>query len=524
MFLVVTADDFGVNRPRSEGILALASAGKLTHLSALVNGEVSKEMIGRFVQWSAGGSPRPRCSIGLHFNITEGFPISESARCSPLVCKETGRFRGKAEIFGLLSDDSEHSADAEALRVAITDEFEAQLNLFDIYCQAPFAPDNNNNSNTSSPAPAPSGQQIWVDGHHHVHLLSPVFEIVTGHPRVGGIRLPHQTGLEVTGSCPPTAKAGAHAFFRNTEDCFGEPFWRSVSSLALLRRGELGLQCAAPSGFFGLNIMGAACSLGAVNAFIAQHLAIRSNVAMESAPSGGGVSPYFVEVMTHVGHAVSMGCDARDIFFHDAFSCSPERDHELEVYSSLTLPSDSNSGEVVQLATADDVLKSWRHTSAALPTTDSHTAEVIPSACGVPCHGQSTLRLLEKGLASAEAAARGIVEHEESVAANAILSLEVGTYLQRVSAVHGEARRAALSAAEDVTRTFMRMHAADCDERSAQLSADMALLLNEVAGVFGAASHELLAADEGSEAIATLAEEQRESAAAAIRNASFSDP
>ena len=141
MRLVVTADDFGVNKHRDEGILHLLQLGAVTHVSLLVNGETSRDAASTFKkvfpsiagdQISSDGKTivAPSASrgilqehgdrllpafrtvyfqeaqssswlpptasyitlrhgdptMGLHFNITEGVPLSAKMKeCATLV-------------------------------------------------------------------------------------------------------------------------------------------------------------------------------------------------------------------------------------------------------------------------------------------------------------------------------------------------------------------------------------------------------------------------------------------------------
>eukprot|EP00760_Papus_ankaliazontas_P008096 PhM_4_TR13666/c0_g1_i1/m.70817 len=99
--LVVTADDMGVNRNRSDGILQGIRSGSISHTQLVVNGEATAyaaEELKKLKKLEAGDP----FSVGLHFNITEGLPVgvasSNLSLPSSLVNAKTGLFLGK---FGL---------------------------------------------------------------------------------------------------------------------------------------------------------------------------------------------------------------------------------------------------------------------------------------------------------------------------------------------------------------------------------------------------------------------------------------
>lgn len=68
--LSVCADDYGMSMPVSEAIAGLAQRGRLSLVSCLTNG----------AHWAAAArllpAVRDRVDIGLHFNLTDGAPLS----------------------------------------------------------------------------------------------------------------------------------------------------------------------------------------------------------------------------------------------------------------------------------------------------------------------------------------------------------------------------------------------------------------------------------------------------------------
>jgi predicted glycoside hydrolase/deacetylase ChbG (UPF0249 family) len=72
--VAICADDYGLSESVDRGILRLAAAGRLSAVSCLANGPNWAEAAARLaaVQAAAPGG----LSVGLHFNLTEGRPLS----------------------------------------------------------------------------------------------------------------------------------------------------------------------------------------------------------------------------------------------------------------------------------------------------------------------------------------------------------------------------------------------------------------------------------------------------------------
>lgn len=126
--LTVCADDYGLGPAVDRGILALAAQGRITALSCLVTSK----------RWPASGEALEACraAAGLHFNLTEGEPLSPALR------RHWPRFPSLGRLIALSM--------AGRLPPAVADEFQAQLHQFIAVTDA---------------APA------FVDGHQHVHAL-----------------------------------------------------------------------------------------------------------------------------------------------------------------------------------------------------------------------------------------------------------------------------------------------------------------------------------------------------------------
>jgi predicted glycoside hydrolase/deacetylase ChbG (UPF0249 family) len=130
--IILIADDFAMTRGISEGILALAAAGRLSGTSAMVN----------MPHWPSQAAPavalRGRFALGLHLNLTFGPPLGAMPRLAP-----SGAFP--------LPDRIVARAVSRALdRDEVAAEIDRQLDRFEQVAGVP--PD-------------------YVDGHHHVHAL-----------------------------------------------------------------------------------------------------------------------------------------------------------------------------------------------------------------------------------------------------------------------------------------------------------------------------------------------------------------
>jgi len=129
---ILCADDFAMSAGISDGILALAEAGRLSATSAMVN----------MPRWAEDAPKalalRDRIALGLHLNLTFGAPLGPMPQLAPngelppvnkLIDRGTSRMLGMAELEG---------------------EIARQIDRFETVAGVP--PD-------------------FIDGHHHVHVL-----------------------------------------------------------------------------------------------------------------------------------------------------------------------------------------------------------------------------------------------------------------------------------------------------------------------------------------------------------------
>lgn len=129
--LAVCADDFGLDAANDDVILRLAEQGRVTAASCLVTGPAWPGAAARVERLARAA----RC--GLHFNLTEGRPLSAALARHWPVFPSLPHLMARAHA-GLLPRD------------AIAQEWRAQLDAY---------------ARVAGQAPA------FVDGHQHVHAL-----------------------------------------------------------------------------------------------------------------------------------------------------------------------------------------------------------------------------------------------------------------------------------------------------------------------------------------------------------------
>ncbi len=168
--LIVNADDFGLTRGVSEGILAAHRHGIVTSTTVLVNRPIARDLLDRLVASGMG--------IGLHVNLTLGAPLTRS---SSLAGKD-GRFVRDPRL-----------AAARARADDVEREVRAQIAAFErLFGRGP----------------------THLDTHHHVGLWLPVGAILRGIARERRLAVRSQT---------ETARAAARtAGLATTDHFFGE--------------------------------------------------------------------------------------------------------------------------------------------------------------------------------------------------------------------------------------------------------------------------------------------------------------
>lgn len=154
-WLVVNADDLGVSRGTTLGVLKAHREGVVTSASLAVTTPSYQHALSTCVRAC------PALGIGLHVTLTSGTPAADVARI-PLLVGRDGRFRWR--FTSLLAAAAVRRHPALLAQVAI--EVEAQ---FDRLLQDGIHPDH-------------------VDGERHVHLIPGVLEIVMDVAARHGVR------------------------------------------------------------------------------------------------------------------------------------------------------------------------------------------------------------------------------------------------------------------------------------------------------------------------------------------------
>jgi len=185
--LIVNADDFGVTRGVSEGILAAHRHGIVTSTTVLATASIDPELAARARDSGLG--------LGLHVNLTLGRPLTRAAS----LVDESGRFIRDAR-----------RAAARAAPRDVDAEVDAQIARFvDLMRRAP----------------------THLDSHHHVGMLAPVREVVLAAARRLGVAVRSQDA----GARARAASAG----LRTPDHFFGESgpdvYWTPARALAHLR-------------------------------------------------------------------------------------------------------------------------------------------------------------------------------------------------------------------------------------------------------------------------------------------------
>lgn len=134
MRLIVNADDFGISKAVTLGILEAHKEGVITSTTMMCNmpnAEYGAELSKKY----------PKLGVGIHFVLTAGFPLAEGVNS---LVDETGRFHKKDKIKELATSED------------IRKELRCQMDKFLSFGIKP----------------------THIDSHHHVHRISKVLEVV----------------------------------------------------------------------------------------------------------------------------------------------------------------------------------------------------------------------------------------------------------------------------------------------------------------------------------------------------------
>jgi predicted glycoside hydrolase/deacetylase ChbG (UPF0249 family) len=158
--VVINADDLGKSVAVNQAIVACLDGGLSTSATIMANMPAFAEACATIHEHGLADR------IGVHLNLTEGFPLTEPIRAYPRLCRPSGELGvSKAPVWRLAHDEAS----------AIETELGAQI---DAVLAAGIAPSH-------------------FDSHHHVHTQWPIGTIVirlAGRYRVSAVRLTRNCG------------------------------------------------------------------------------------------------------------------------------------------------------------------------------------------------------------------------------------------------------------------------------------------------------------------------------------------
>ncbi len=185
--LIVNADDWGLTRGVSEGILAAHRGGIVTSTTVLATATLDRGLVARLLDSGLG--------VGLHVNLTLGRPLT---RGTSLV---DGR--------GSFVRDARRAA-ARASAADVRREIAAQVEKFEKVFRRP---------------------PTHLDSHHHVGLHPPVREVI--------LDIARGLGVPVRSQDPAARSRVRSAGLRTPDHFFGESgpgaYWSPATTLANLK-------------------------------------------------------------------------------------------------------------------------------------------------------------------------------------------------------------------------------------------------------------------------------------------------
>ncbi|HEU4370531.1 MAG TPA: ChbG/HpnK family deacetylase [Methylomirabilota bacterium] len=196
--LIVNADDFGLTRGVSAGILAAHRHGVVTSATVLVTADLDRRQLAAARDSGLG--------LGLHVNLTLGAPLT---RARSLV-DGSGRF---------VRDPRRAAAGADAREVRA--EVEAQLERFEKLVGRP---------------------PTHMDTHHHVGLYPPVREVVLDVARRRGLAVRSQDAAARTRARSAGLRTPDHFFGESGPDAYWSPA-RTLGRLRALPPGVSEFMC-----------------------------------------------------------------------------------------------------------------------------------------------------------------------------------------------------------------------------------------------------------------------------------------
>lgn len=196
--LIVNADDWGLTRGVSEGILAAHRHGIVSSTTVLATAELDRELVARLRDSGLG--------LGIHVNLTLGAPLT--------------RGRSLVDGAGRFVRDARRAA-ARATAADVRAEVEAQVRRFES---------------------AMKRRPTHLDTHHHIGLHSPVREVVLEVARALGVAVRSQDGDARARARTARLKTPDHFFGESGPDAY----WsldRTVRHLRELPAGVSEFMC-----------------------------------------------------------------------------------------------------------------------------------------------------------------------------------------------------------------------------------------------------------------------------------------
>ncbi len=157
--LIVTADDFGLNRSVNSAVKEAAQNGILTSASLMLTGDAVDDAV-------AIAGEITSFDVGLHLSLTEGTPVS-SPHIIPDLVEKNGRFYESPARQGILLQFK------KGVDEQVENEVSAQFNAF-----------------------ADTGISFGhIDSHHHLHIHPKLFDIVLKNAslhKLRTVRIPYE--------------------------------------------------------------------------------------------------------------------------------------------------------------------------------------------------------------------------------------------------------------------------------------------------------------------------------------------
>lgn len=157
--IIINADDYGLNQSCTEAICKAFMNDLITDTTMVANGTYFKEAVDYIQKYQLQGK------VGIHFNLTEGKPLTETIATLPAFSKD-GLFHGKINRIKRLNS-IEKKAVYEELSAQIIRMEEAGIDI------------------------------THADSHHHIHtgiFIAPIFAKVCKEHGINKVRLHRNIG------------------------------------------------------------------------------------------------------------------------------------------------------------------------------------------------------------------------------------------------------------------------------------------------------------------------------------------